>query len=77
MSAGVARSQLRRVFLTPAVLLMIATFAVPMIIVAVYSFMSRGAKPIDRPHPRESCRCIPLYLQLLSCYRYCPLSSRG
>jgi spermidine/putrescine transport system permease protein len=36
-------AQIRRVFLTPAILLMLATFAVPMIIVAVYSFMSRGA----------------------------------
>ena len=36
-------AHIRRAFLTPAILLMIATFAVPMIIVAVYSFMSRGA----------------------------------
>ncbi len=36
-------AQIRRVFLTPVTLLMIATLAVPLVIVGVYSFLSRGA----------------------------------
>jgi spermidine/putrescine transport system permease protein len=36
-------TRLRAVFLTPAALLMLATLAIPMVIVGVYSFLSRGA----------------------------------
>ena len=35
--------RLRRIFLAPAVVLMLATLAIPMVIVVLYSFLTRGA----------------------------------
>ena len=56
--------RLRTVFLTPAALVMLATLAVPLAIVAVYSFLSRGAYGgVEAPWTQENYTRLfdPLY----------------